>query len=451
VLTMNQRERDRLLVIRQVAEEGLTMGEGGRRLGVSRRQMRRLLRAWEEEGDASVMHGLRGRPSNRRLDDELRTRALAKAGEPVYRDFGPTLMSEHLMRDAEIGGVHPSTLRLWMIAEGLWEARPRGKRHRKRRERRAALGEMVLMDTSIHAWLEDRSSEEIVLIALIDDATSRLLARFFPRDTGAANRRLLIEYLERHGRMGAVYADRAGHFRVNFRARERREKDEEEALTLIRQALNALDIELIIALSPQAKGRVERLFGTLQDRLIKEMRVAGISSMAEANRFLEEEFIPFWDDRFTVEPAQPVDAHRALPGGVDLLQLFAETDQRVIRADFTFRYKNRFYQIEGHDAHGQMPSSRITIETRLDGTLRFRWRDRYLLPAPLSAPPAKPQPHKPNRVASRNGKPKPKRGPVRADHPWRQFPIRVGKGRLQSPASQATSSSTNGTGTANTS
>jgi hypothetical protein len=153
----------------------------------------------------------------------------------------------------------------------------------------------------------------MVLIALIDDATSRLFCRFFPRDTGAANRQLLLDYLVRHGRMGAVYADRAGHFQVNFRRKERRERDEAEALTLIQRALGALDVELILALSPQAKGRVERLFGTLQDRLIKEMRVAGVSSMEEANRFLEEVFIPFWDNRFSVEPLESVDAHRPLP------------------------------------------------------------------------------------------------------------------------------------------
>jgi hypothetical protein len=432
---MSQRERDRLVVVRQVVGGELRMGEGARRLELSKRHMRRLVRAYEREGDGSVIHGLRGRPSNRRLDGALRSVALAKAREELYRDFAPTLLSEHLAREGH--EVPASTLRRWMIAEGLWTVKPRGGRHRRRRERRAAVGEMVLMDTSIHDWLEGRSEEEIVLIALIDDATSRLLCRFFPRDTGAANRRLLIEYLERHGRMGAVYADRAGHFRVNFRRRERREKDQKEALTLIGRALEALDIELIIALSPQAKGRVERLFGTLQDRLIKEMRVAGVGSMEEANRFLDETFIPFWQKRFTVEPTEPVDAHRALPKGVDLLQIFAETEQRVIGGDFTFRYDNRFYQIEEVDAHPKMPKSRVTLEHRLDGTLRFRWQDRYLLPTPLPGPPpAKPKRSKtktaPRKLAGAAGKPLP------ADHPWRRFPIRVGRARSTSPASRAT-------------
>ena len=431
---MSQRERDRMVVVQQVVGGELKVNEGARRLGLSTRHMRRVVRRHERGGDESLIHGLRGRPSNRRLDGELRAAALAKAREELYGDFGPTLLSEHLARDGHV--VQPATLRRWMIAEGLWTVKARGARHRRRRERRAAVGEMVLIDTSLHDWLEGRGEEEMVLIALIDDASSRLLCRFFPRDTGAANRKLLVEYLERYGRMGAVYADRAGHFRVNFRRRERQEKDEQEALTLIRRALGALDIELIIALSPQAKGRVERLFGTLQDRLIKEMRVAGICSMAEANRFLEETFIPFWQGRFTVEPAEPVDAHRPLPEGADLMRIFAENDQRVIGSDFSFRYKNRFYQIEEAEAHPKMPKSRVTLEHRLDGTLRFRWQDRYLLPTSLPGPPAKLKRSKtkaaPRKLSGAAGKPPP------ADHPWRRFPIRVGRGRSTSPASRAT-------------
>lgn len=439
---MSQRERDRLVVVHQVAEGLLKGVEGARRLGVSTRHMRRLLRRWEREGDGAMAHGLRGQPSNRRLAGELRALAMERARDPLYHDFGPTLLTEHLEREEERGRVHPSTVRLWMIEEGLWKPKKRRMRHRKRRERRAAWGELVLMDTSIHPWLEERSTEDFVLIALMDDATSRLVARFFPRDTGAANRELLIAYMARHGRMGALYADRAGHFRVNFRRRERKEQDKAEAMTLIHRGLAALDIELIIALSPQAKGRVERLFGTLQDRLIKEMRVRGIASMEEANRFLEEEFIPFWNERFTVEPQERVDAHRALPDTVDLLQVFAETEERSIREDYTFRYDNRFYQIEAHDACEAMRRSKITLEQRLDGTLRFRWRGRYLLPTPLLGPPPKPEPRAPPIKAEDSVQARPPAGaasrPVPPNHPWRRFPVRVGRGRFTSPAARAT-------------
>jgi hypothetical protein len=429
VLTLTQKERDRLVILRQLADGTLKLGEAARRLGRSPRQARRLRRRFGVDGDAAVVHALRGRPSNRRLPEELRTKALAKSREPLYADFGPTLLSEHLARDPEIGLVHPSTLRLWMIEDGRWAPRRRKNRHRRRRERRAAYGELVLMDTSIHPWLEGRSEEEIVLIALIDDATSRLYCRFFPRDTGGANRQLLVDYLQRFGRMRAVYADRAGHFQAHFRKSEREAKDQEKALTLIERALAALDIELIHALSPQAKGRVERLFGTLQDRLIKEMRVAGITSLEDANRFLEEVFIPFWDGRFTVEPAEQADAHLPLPEGVDLQRIFAETDERVIRNDFTFRYKNQHYQLERSEADEAMPATRITIERRLDGSTRFRWRDRYLEPTPIAErprPQPEPQPPPP---------PKPTRPgrPIPPDHPWRRKPFLVGKGVHRPP------------------
>lgn len=430
---MSQKDRDRVVVLHQVREGQISMSEAARRVGLGVRQMRRVVRRFEAAGDASVIHGLRGRRSNSALKAGVREVALRLARDPLYRDFGPTLLSEHLARDPAIGRVHPATLRLWMIAAGLWSPVRQGKRHRKRRERRAAYGELVLMDTSIHRWLEDRSQEEIVLIALIDDATSRLHARFFRRDTGAANRQILVDYLRAHGRMGALYTDRASHFDAHFRAGARKAQDEPPAITLIRRAVEGVGIKLILALSPQAKGRVERLFKTLQDRLVKELRIARINSLDAANRFLAEVFLPSWETRFTVEPREAADAHRPLPEDVDLLRIFAETDERVIRADFTFRFCNQHFQIEQPDAEPQMPGTRVTIEQRLDGTVRYRWRDSDLAPmklpawplrrpapvcsAPAVAPPA-PQPPAPR--------------PIPPDHPWRRNPIIVGV-RSRSP------------------
>ena len=430
MLTLSARDRERLVVLHQVGDGALSVSEAARRLRLGVRQTRRLLRRFEAKGDVAVIHGLRGRPSNRRHRAWLREAATAKAREPLYADFGPTLLSEHLARDPEVSVViAPATLRLWLIAEGLWSPKPQGMRHRRRRERRAAVGELVLMDTSEHDWLEGRSSETMVLIAMIDDATSHLYARFFPTDSGAANRRMIVSYLECNGRMGALYTDRAGHFQVSFQRKYRRDNDLEEAITLIRRSLEALDIELILALSPQAKGRVERLFKTLQDRLIKEMRVAGVCSMEQANHFLEEVFLPFWNGRFTVEPLEPTDAHRPLPEGADLLRLFAETEQRVIRNDFTFRFRNRHYQIAAGEAQPTMPRTRVTIEKRLDGTTCFRWRNTYLAPAPLLArpEPTKPQPAPaltpPLQLTGAAGK------PLTAGHPWRRS-LRVGRGRF---------------------
>lgn len=425
MLTLSQKERDRLVILHQIHQKQISLAEGARRAQLGLRHFRRLVRRFEAEGDRCLAHGLRGQPSNHRLAQRLREAALNQARDPLYWDFGPTLLSEHLARDPEIGSVHPDTLRLWMVQEGLWKPKRQRSRHRRRRERRSAQGELILMDTSIHAWLEDRASEEIVLIALIDDATSRLRARFFPRDTGAANRRMIVESLQAEGRMGALYVDRASHFRANWKRSAREALDLEPGLTIIQRALSALEIELIFALSPQAKGRVERLFKTLQDRLIKEMRVAGIRTLADANRFLEEVFLPFWNERFTVEPCEPIPAHRPLPGGIDLLRLFAHTEQRVIRADFTFRYQNQHFQIEEPEADSRMPNRRLTIEQRLDGTTWYRWEEQYLSPTPLAEPP-QPLTISSARKQTRTSEPKPR--PVHRpapDHPWRQYPRRV--------------------------
>lgn len=428
-LHLSVRERDRVALLRAVSEGLLTVRTAAERAGLTVRQFRRLLRRYEAEGDAAVIHRARGRPSNHRKPEAQRQRVLEIVSQPVYHDFGPTLLAEHLSQDPEIGSLHASTLRRWMIEAGLWEARPRKLRHRKRRDRRAACGELIQMDTSIHPWLEDRSEEEIVLISMLDDASSHLCARFVPRDTGRANRALIRDYLRRHGRPLAFYVDQAGHFRNQRRSQRKgvpaEEREGELTRSIILRALEALDCELITAYSPQAKGRIERLFGTLQDRLLKEMRVRNLSSLAEADRFLQEEFVPFWNERFTVAPAEPVDAHRPLPDDVDLEALFADTETRKITRDFALRFHNQRYQIPRAQAHSAMPGSEILVEQRLDGSLHFRWRDQYLdlEPAERSEDCWAAQQRKAEAEARKkaNSKPRPLPPKPPADSPLRQF------------------------------
>jgi hypothetical protein len=427
MLQLSTRDRDRLVVLRQVCAGELSVAEGARRLKLSVRHLRRVVRRFEAEGDVAVVHRGRGRPSNRRRPDVIRASALAEARRDIYRDFGPTLLAEHLSRVPGIGPLSAATLRQWMIASALWDPRERKLRHRRRRERRASRGELVQMDTSIHPWLEGRCPDEMVLIAMIDDATSELFLRFFPRDTGAANRRMIVDYLRRYGRMGALYTDQASHFQNRVGARMRRDTEDregEQTHSIIARALTALDIELILALSPQAKGRVERLFGTLQDRLVKEMRLAGIDSLAAANHYLEEVFLPSWATRFTIAPAHPVDAHRALPD-LDLEQLFAATEQRTVMADFTIRYRGQHLQIEHPDAHPSMPGHRITIETRLDGAKHFRWRDTELSLIPFTRRPA-PAPLPQEVSAQTEARPPRKPYKPASDHPWRRPITTVG-------------------------
>ena len=437
MLRLNLQDRDRLVVLRQVAEGSLRACRGAERLGFSRRHFRRLLRRFEAEGDEAVIHRARGRPSNHRIADAIRHRALERAREPLFHDFGPTLLAEHLSRDLEIGPLSPHTLRGWMIEAGLWEVRRRKARHRKARARRAALGELIQLDTSDHAWFEDRYPGRLGLIKAVDDATNRLLmARFIPRDTGAANRQLIVDYLQRHGRPLAFYTDRAVHF-ANARRHASRlppeEREAEPTLSIIRRGLEALGIELILAYSPQAKGRIERDFGTSQDRLVKELRLAGVSTLEAANRFLEEVYVPFWNKRFATEPADPSDAHRPLPKATDLQRLFAETEERSLSNDFTIRYRNQKLQIRQQEAEAIRPGQKIIVEQRLDGTTCFRWRDRYLTLEAVGdfrpRGPRHPLPKTPVRIPKAAGaKPKaptskarrkpPKPAP---NHPWRQF------------------------------
>lgn len=407
---MSVLERDRLAVLREVEDGLLSPAAGARKLGLSARQFRRLRRRAEQEGDSAVINRLRGRPSNHRLEQSIKTKALERAAEPVFHDFGPTLLAEHLSRDPAIGPVCSHTLRTWMIEAGRWNPSIRKLHHRSRRDRRAAYGELVQMDTSTHDWLEGRSPQQPVLIATIDDATSRLHARFASSDSGKANRELLVSYLMRFGRMGALYADRASHFQSHTRKREM--NDEPPMSSLIKRALDSLNIELIPALSPQAKGRVERLFATLQDRLLKEMRVEKISTLEDANRFLEESFIPFWNERFTVKPLLSDDFHRPLPQGIDLMETFAETYPRLIRPDFTIRYENTYYQVPRDEAKPSMPGTRLTVARRLDGNLSFHWRMSSLrLIALPGLPMSPPEPATPARHAG----PRPS-----ANHPWKQ-------------------------------
>lgn len=418
---MSQRDRDRLAVLRQVGDGLVSAAWGAELVRLSPRQFRRLRRRYEADGDGAVIHGLRDRRSNRAAPTAVRARVLDRVREPVFRDFGPTLLAEHLSRDPEIGELNAHTLRGWMIEEGHWKPSRRGARHRKARPRRRAFGELIQWDSSEHAWFEDRAAGRQVLIQMHDDATNRLMmARFVARDNGPANRQIAIDYLRRWGRPLAFYTDKAGHFGRKTRPGPRsdlplEERDPMETTSVIRAALRELNVELILAHSPQAKGRVERNFGTSQDRLVKELRVLGISGFDEANRYLEEVYIPFWNGRFAVEPAEPRDVHRRLPKRFDLQSLFADALTRTIGHDFTITYKSRKLQIAKAQARGIRPGQKLTIELRLDGSTRYRWNNRYLdLEFVAKALPSQRKPKTSNPA-------RPAPPPATPDHPWRQY------------------------------
>jgi hypothetical protein len=366
-MVMSQKERDVLKVLHGVLQGERTQAEAARLLGLTTRQVRRLQRRLETEGDRALVHGLRGKPSNHRAAPAFRRRVL-QAYRRRYADFGPTFASEKLA--AEGLAVRPQTLRRWLLAEGLWQRRRRRDPHRSRRPRRACFGELVQLDASIHDWLEGRG-EELVLITAIDDATSRLLARFYPAATVESHMDLVRRWLRRHGRPLAFYTDRHSIFEPQDKG-----KALPDAETQLGRALRELGIDLIRAHSPQAKGRVERSFGTAQDRWVKELRLAKVTTCAEANAVLER-LLPAHNRRFGKPARQAGDAHRPLGPGHDLAAILSIQEERVVANDYTIRCHNRFYQLLKPVYPGER-GGKVVIELRLNGTMAIRFRGQYL-------------------------------------------------------------------------
>lgn len=258
---------------------------------MSERGFRKLLKRFRAKRDGAVVRGLRGRRSNRRVPEAVARRVVEKV-RSEYRDFGPTLAAEYVERDLQIP-LSRETLRQLLVRAGIWKPKPRRVRQvHVWRIRRSGRGELVQWDTSVHAWLEQRGPEKMYLVALIDDATSHLFARFVPADSTEHHMRVLWAYLERYGRPQSVYTDKAGLFQPTLAPGWRSEEPGPRTETQMGRAFRELGIEWIAAHSPQAKGRIERCFQTLQDRLVKGLRKAGAGSLEQANRYLEAEFLP---------------------------------------------------------------------------------------------------------------------------------------------------------------
>ena len=420
------REVDRALVIGPVASGDVRQAEAARQLGLSVRQVKRLVRRYRERGARGLVSGHRRGHSNNALDAKVREASLALV-RAHYRDFGPTLASEKL---EERHGIRVSreTLRNWMIAGGLWEARRRkSARIHQSRARRSRPGELVQVDGSPHRWFEDRGAE-CTLIVYVDDATSRLLLlRLVPAETVRAYMETLSDYLSEHGRMVALYSDRHSVFRVNSRGRE-------GAPTQFSRAPGTLDIEPIHARSPQAKGRVERANQTLQDRLVKEFRLRGISEMETGNAFLPA-FVEDYNRRFAAEPRDPLDAHRPVLHGADELALIlCPQHERTLSKNLTCRFKNREYQVRARGQGYTLRGARVALCESFGGTVTLL-RKGGALPYRLLARGEPPVPvadakdvsslvaEAAVKQARRPGwKPAP-------DHPWRRYEDTAGTAR----------------------
>lgn len=398
-IAMSQEERDRLEWLKRAKDKVISQREAAERIGISERWVRKLLRRMKKQGDRVVLHGLRGRASNRKIAAQVQAQAIGILKQPDWHDFGPTFASEQLAKRHGIE-VSDETLRQWMMQAGLWKSKARRlEQVHAWRPRRCGFGELVQWDTSEHDWLEGRGPVRY-LVRMIDDATSWSWGRFVERDSTPHNMAVLWEYLELNGRMVDVYTDRDSMFMVPPRPGESQdERREADRLTQLGRALRELGIGSILAYSPQAKGRIERSFLTAQDRLIKQLRLARISTMQGANTFLEKEYWPEWNARFARPVAEFPNHHRPLTEHLELAAILCHVEQRVIGNDYTFSFAGQRYQIARTEAVAGMRRQRLRVELHLNGELKARYQGRYLQIAECGEPAmaAQAAPHRPVR------------------------------------------------------
>ena len=378
-IAMSQEERDWLDWLKRVRNGHVTQRMAAEKMGVTDRWVRALLAEMPVKGDAVVVHGLRGRRSNRRIAEEVRSRAMEIVKSPEWHDFRPTCACEQLAKRHQIE-VSKETVRQWMMAEGIWESKGRKvKEVHQWRPRRSHYGELVQWDTSDHDWLEGRGEPVHHLVRMIDDATSRSWGRFVRSDGTRENMGVLWEYVERYGRALDYYTDRDSMFAVAPRAGESQQQQRAaDWPTQIGRALRELGIGWIAAYSPQAKGRVERSFLTDQDRLIKELRLAKVQTMQAANEFLEKEYWPEWNVKFTRPARGKEDLHRPLAEGFQLGSALSHVEHRRITNNYTFPYYSKHYQIVREDVQAGMRRQSLRVELWLNGELKARYQGRYV-------------------------------------------------------------------------
>jgi hypothetical protein len=400
IIIMRREEVKRLQLVRKVMCRELKQVTISEALGLSERQVRRMV------------HRLRGKRSNRKYEEGYKERVV-ELYRREYGGFGPLLASEKLLEREGIR-VSDETLRKWLMGEGLWQKKRKAGKHRRWRERRGSCGEMVQMDGSHHDWFEGRGPG-CVLMGYIDDATSRVYGRFCEYEGTIPVMESFWGYIRRSGIPASVYLDRHSTYKVTTRKLTIEEElAGKELLSEFERALGELGVRVIHADSPQAKGRIERLFRTFQDRVIKEMRLRGIRTIAEGNAFLKE-YLPVYNERFSVSARESGDLHRKVPAGIGLERILCIKTERVVRNDCTVAHQAKLYQIL-EDTRAK----RVSVEERLDGTLHIYDKDRRLRYQAIAGRPYRP-------LVKSKGKPGYRRAGKQwippADHPWRRFSI----------------------------
>jgi transposase-like protein len=411
-ITMSQKEIKKYDIIKKVINKELNGFEAANLLGLTTRHIRRLKKRVEKRGIKGLIHDNRGKPGNRSMPDKEKQKIINLLHQH-YHDFGPTLASEKLKERHKIKR-DKGTIRTIMINEELWKPKQKKKqKHRQWRQRKASYGEMAQYDGSYEYWFEDRGGENC-LLASVDDATGRIHAKFDEHEGVEPTFSFWREYIEENGKPYSIYVDKFSTYSINHKLA----KENPDTLTQFERAMEkGLNIEIIHAHSPQAKGRVENIFKTLQDRLIKELRLNNISTIKEANEFLKNIFLPKFNARFNVEPRTKADLHKKLTkqeiGRLD--SIFSRQYKRVVRNDFTVSHKKKCYQLLKEQTVTICKNDKITVEERIDGSTHFRLRGKYLNYCLL--------PEKPRRAEQKQlwVIPKTTAHKPPANHPWRQY------------------------------
>lgn len=412
IIAMSKKEIDRLRILHRVTDRQLTQVYGAKLLGITDRQVRNLLYKIREEGDKGIVHGNRGRRAANKMSTEMEER-IGRIVERKYPDFGPTLASEKLF---ELDGITVSKekARRIMIAKGLWKVRKKKKRGgHPWRERKHYFGEMIQFDGSHHMWLEERGPK-MVFMGYIDDATNHIFGRFYEYEGTYPAMDSLSRYIKRYGLPRSIYMDKLKTYKATRQPTLYEELRGEGPLSQYQRALKELGINDIHANSAEAKGRVERLFGTLQDRLIKEMRLVKVKTIEEANEFLDD-YLPRHNERFSKKALKEGDLHRPLPDEVNLHDIFCLKDIRTINNGYIVRWRGRRFLID--NASIAMRKRKIEVSEHFDGKLTFKLSGRYLKFHEIFEPkPLKIQSKKERVKVKRKGKyiPPP-------NHPWRRY------------------------------
>ena len=405
IIMASQRELKRLHVVQKVIEGALKQKEAAEMLSLSIRQIGRIILRVKEEGAQGVVHRSRGRQSNRKLPQKIKDQVLGLYRKN-YEGFGPTLAQEKLFERDGIS-ISDETLRGWLIEAALWKKKRKGRQHRQWRPRKDRYGEMIQADGSHHDWFEGRGPA-CVFMGYIDDATGKVSGRFYEYEGTIPAMDSFRRYIRKNGFPISLYMDKHTTYKSTGKPTIEDELNGTEPMSEFERALQELGVQLIHAHSPQAKGRVERLFGTLQDRLVKEMRLRGVSSIAEANEFLKE-YLPIYNRRFAKKATESENLHRPIPKGLNLDRILCIKTERTLKNDFTIAHDRKLYQIEE-----AVKTKKLMVEEYTDGSMaiwckeqKVKFRQIAVKSEKLQKPLPVPKRRKPSVPAK--------------DNPWRRL------------------------------